>query len=113
MNGREKSDPAIVAGKPANEAAPAAKERVERKAGAEGNASGQSTHRTQGRERRVTGARARTTGRKFASPSPPKVGAVCLNWARTDLCGGAQGNLRPYRDPDGTAAVQRTGGQCQ
>ena len=49
MNGREKSDPAIVAGKPANEAAPAAEERAERKAGAKGNASGQSRHRTQGR----------------------------------------------------------------
>src|SRR3974377_1927824 len=24
----------------------------------------------------------------FASPLPPKVGAVCLNRARTDLCGG-------------------------
>src|SRR6185295_8894560 len=26
-------------------------------------------------------------GRAFASPLPPKVGAVCLNGARTDLCG--------------------------
>ena len=42
---------------------------------------------------------------KTADPSPlagcalcrqsPKVGAVCLNWARTDLCGGARGNSRP------------------
>src|SRR5262249_38854053 len=29
-----------------------------------------------------------THGQAFALPSPPKVGAVCLNWARTDLCGG-------------------------
>src|SRR5262249_26097457 len=27
-------------------------------------------------------------GRVFALPSPPKVGAVCLNWARPELCGG-------------------------
>jgi hypothetical protein len=26
------------------------------------------------------------------------VGAVCPNWARTDLCGGARGNSRPYRE---------------
>jgi hypothetical protein len=30
-----------------------------------------------------------------------------LNGARTELCGGAQGNLRPYRDP--FAALQRFG----
>src|ERR1700730_46538 len=24
--------------------------------------------------------------------------AVCPNWARTDLCGGARGNSRPYRE---------------
>ena len=28
----------------------------------------------------------------------PKVGAVCLNWARTDLCGGRSENERPYRN---------------
>lgn len=50
MNGREKSDPAIVAAKLANDAVSAAEELVERRAGAKGNASGQSTHRTQGRE---------------------------------------------------------------
>src|SRR5580692_8515263 len=27
-----------------------------------------------------------------------KVGAVCSNSARTDLCGGRLGNRRPYRD---------------
>src|SRR5205085_7429775 len=30
----------------------------------------------------------------------PKVGAVCPNWARTDLCGGARGNSRPYRESE-------------
>jgi len=49
MNGREKSDPAIVAVKRANEAGQPVEERVERRAGAEGNAGGQSTFRTQGR----------------------------------------------------------------
>jgi retron-type reverse transcriptase len=49
MHEREKSDPAIGARKPANEAAPAVEERVEQRAGAEGNASGQSTHRTPSR----------------------------------------------------------------
>src|ERR1700726_4554092 len=51
MHGREKSDSAIVAGKPTNKAVPAAAEPVEPRAGAKGNASQQSTHRTQGRER--------------------------------------------------------------
>ena len=55
MHEREKSDPAIGAGKPTNkaEARPlaAAAELVEQRSGAKGNASEQSTHRTQGRER--------------------------------------------------------------
>ena len=49
MNGREKSDPPIVAMKPANEAGRPVEERVEPRGGAEGNAEGQSTFRTQGR----------------------------------------------------------------
>ena len=51
MNGHEKSDPVIVAGKPANEAERSAAESGERRAGAEGNASQQSTHRAQYRVR--------------------------------------------------------------
>ncbi len=51
MNGREKSDPAIVATKPTNEAGQPAEEPVEPRAGAEGNADQQSTHRTQIRAR--------------------------------------------------------------
>src|ERR1700686_2515273 len=50
MHGREKSDPAIVAGKPTNKVASATAEPVEPRAGAEGNAGQQNTHRTQGRE---------------------------------------------------------------
>ena len=50
MHGREKSDPAIVAVKPTNNARRLAAELVERRAGAEGNASQQSTRRAQDRE---------------------------------------------------------------
>jgi RNA-directed DNA polymerase len=59
MNGPEKSDPAIVAVKPANKTArsamePSMKEHAaaesgERRAGTKGNADWQSTHRTQSR----------------------------------------------------------------
>jgi hypothetical protein len=47
MNGPEKSDPAIVAVKPANKAEQSAAELVERRAGTEGNADWQSTLWTQ------------------------------------------------------------------
>ena len=50
MHGRERSDSAIVARKPANNAGQPAAERVERRAGTEGNASQQSTRRAQDRE---------------------------------------------------------------
>jgi hypothetical protein len=59
MNGPEKSDPAIVATKPANKVEPSversagepyAAEPVERRAGTKGNAGQQSTRRTQSRE---------------------------------------------------------------
>src|SRR5690349_17914698 len=57
MHEREKSDPAIRAGKPANKAdarfGADAAESVEQRSGAKGNADEQSTHRTQGRERVV------------------------------------------------------------
>ena len=49
MHGREKSDSAIVAGKPTNKAVSTAAEPVERRAGAKGNANQQSTRRTQSR----------------------------------------------------------------
>src|SRR5437660_1568861 len=50
MNGRGKSDSAIVAGKPTNKAGQLAAESVEPSAEAEGNASQQSTRRAQDRE---------------------------------------------------------------
>src|SRR5262245_37288299 len=64
MHEREKSDPAIRAGKPTNKAeanahaehgVSDAAELVEQRAGAKGNANEHSTHRTQGRERVATG----------------------------------------------------------
>ena len=48
---REKSDPAIVAGKPANTATDVAVEQVEPRVGTKENAGGQSTHRVQDRDR--------------------------------------------------------------
>ena len=50
MHGREKSDSAIVAGKPTNKAERSAAEPVEPRAEAEGNAGQQSTRRAQSRE---------------------------------------------------------------
>jgi len=50
MHGREKSDPAVVAAKPANKAGNPVAEPVERRAGTEGNADQRSTLRTLGRE---------------------------------------------------------------
>src|SRR6202521_3656103 len=50
MHGREKSDSAIVAGKPTNKVASATAESVEPRAGGKRSAGQQSTHRTQGRE---------------------------------------------------------------
>ena len=47
MHGREKSDEAIVAVKPANKAERSAAELVERRAETKGNAGQQSTRRTQ------------------------------------------------------------------
>ena len=47
MHGREKSDSAIVAEKPTNKVVSATAETVEPRAGAKGNASQQSTLRTQ------------------------------------------------------------------
>src|SRR5947207_9162250 len=50
MHGPEQSDPAIVAGKPANKAEQSAAELVERRVGTKGNADQQSTCRAQSRE---------------------------------------------------------------
>src|ERR1700746_385047 len=85
MHGPEKSDLAIVAGKPANKAEQSAAESVERRAGTKGNANQQSTHWTQS-QARVSQALERIW-QAFAV-THPKVGAVCGKAARTVLCGG-------------------------
>ena len=51
MHGPEKSDPAIVAGKPTNKAERSAAELVEPRAGTKGNACQQSMHWTQSQVR--------------------------------------------------------------
>jgi hypothetical protein len=84
MYGREKSDSAIVAGKPTNKVVSATAEPVEPRAGAEGNANQQSTLRTLCRK-----CVSQALGRiRQVRRHSPKVGAVCGNSARTDLCGG-------------------------
>ena len=69
MYGHEKSDPAIVAVKPANKAEQFAAELVEPRAGTEGNADWQSTHWTQ-RQARVSQALGRI--RQFACRLDPR-----------------------------------------
>ena len=95
MHGHEKSDPAIVAVKPANKAKEAccgdicggdAAELVEPRAGAKGNAHQHSTHWTQS-QARVTQALERI--RQLCRHSP-EVGAVCGKAARTDWAGGVR-----------------------
>src|SRR6266516_8052483 len=89
MHGREKSDSAIVAGKPTNKAVSTAAEPVERRAEAKGNASQQSTRRTQSRVSvSHTLERIRQANEKTLCRHTPKVGAECPNWARSVLCGG-------------------------
>src|SRR5262245_8372192 len=90
MHGREKSDSAIVAGKPTNKAVLTAAEPVEPRVEAKGNASQQSTRRTQSRVS-VSHALERirqTVTKKTLCRHTPKVGAECPNGARSDLCGG-------------------------
>ena len=72
MHGREKSDSAIVAGKPTNKTERSVAEPVERRVGAEGNANQQSTDRAQNR---ATVSQALERIRKaatVASPSHPR-----------------------------------------
>jgi len=86
-HGRKKSDLAIVAGKPTNKAGRLAAESVERRARAEGNVDQQSMHRALDRDR-VSQALERVRQAAAAvCRQTPKVGAVCVNRARTDLCG--------------------------
>ena len=96
MHGREKSDSAIVAGKPTNKAVPTAAEPVERRAGAKGNASQQSTHRTQ-RRVRVSQALERV---RHVSPSHTQGGSRVREFRSHGSGRGAVSNGCPYRTSD-------------
>jgi hypothetical protein len=84
MHEREKSDPAVVAVKPVNNAERSAAESVEPRAGTKGNAGQHSTCRAQYRVS-VSPALERI---RHVRRQTPEVGAVCGKAARTVLCGG-------------------------
>jgi hypothetical protein len=107
MNGPEKSDPAIVAGKPTNKAEQSAAELVEPKAGTKGNAGQQSTCRTQSR---VSVSQALERIRRLTAVTTR--GAVCGKAARTDLCGGREVTRVPTAK-DGFCSVHESGGGTQ
>src|SRR5256886_1583500 len=118
MHSREKSDSAIVAGKPTNKAVSTAAEPVERRAEAKGNASQRSTRRTQSRVKCVTGAGAHTASRnENALPSHTQGGSRMPELGPYGSVRGALSNERPYRDPAnppasyliGTHPVKATG----
>jgi RNA-directed DNA polymerase len=69
MHGPEKSDPAIVAGKPTNNAERSAAELVEPRAGTKGNAGQQNTRRTQ---RRISVSKALTRIRQIEAVNNPR-----------------------------------------
>ncbi len=97
MHGREKSDPGVVAGKPANKAERSAAEPVERRAGAEGNALRQSAFRTQ---RRADASQALERIRQaVALPSHTQGGSRMRESRLYGSVRGARSNARPYRDP--------------
>ena len=92
MYDREKSDSAIVAGKPTNKAVPTAAESVEPRAEAKGNASQQSTRRTQSRvsvSHALERIRQTVTEKRFAVIHPRWEPSARIGPAR--ICaGGAQ-----------------------
>ena len=86
MDGREKSDPAVVAMKPVKSAAQAEGELVERRVGAKGKA--EQVARTGHSAGHACNSNLLRLRHAYTLPSSPKVGARCLNWARRVLCGG-------------------------
>src|SRR6516164_9832033 len=98
MHGREKSDSAIVAGKPTNKAVLTAAEPVERRAEAKGNASQQSTRRTQSRvsvSHALGRIRQNRNEKRFAVTHPrwvpyARIGPVriCAGGAHCSVCAG-------------------------
>ena len=100
MHGREKSDSVIVAKKPANNAGQPAAERVERRAGTEGNAGQQSTRRAQDRESvSQTLERVRqAANRASALPSNTQGRSRMRETRSSGSVRGASGDGRPYRE---------------
>jgi hypothetical protein len=109
MYDHEKSDPAIVAVKP-DEQSRATGSGV---GGAKGGGRGECESAKHGPDtepgNRVTGAGAHTARRENIAKrrQTPEAGAVCLNWARTDLCGGREVTRVP------TANIARTLPMCR
>src|SRR6266446_6639469 len=88
MHEREKSDPAVVAVKPVNNAERSAAEPVEPRAGAEGNADQHSTCRAQNRVSVSQALERMRQSRTYGSVR------------------GALSNERPYRDPTSADALR-------
>jgi len=95
---REKSDLAIVAAKPANEAERSASEPVEPRAGAKGNASQQSTDRAQNRASVSQALERIRQAALHASPSRTQGGSRMPESGSYGSVRGALSNERPYRD---------------
>ena len=94
MHGREKSDSAIVAGKPTNKAERTAAEPVEPRAETKGNVGQQSTRRT---ESRISVSKALARIRQIVAVDTR--GGSRMRESRTYGSGrGARGNSRPYRE---------------
>ena len=95
MHGPEKSDPGIVAMKPANKTEQSVAEPVERRAGTKGNADQQSTCRNSEPHKRVTGAGTHTE--RNALPSNTRGGSRMRESRTYGSVRGALSNERPYR----------------
>ena len=109
MYDHEKSDLAIVAVKPTNKAGQPAAELVGPRAGAEGNVRQQKHGPGTVPGNRATGAEAHTEFRENITTRRyiPEVGAVCPNWARTDLCGGREVTRVPNAIVNGRRSKRR------
>jgi hypothetical protein len=94
MYGHEKSDPAIVAVKPANKAERSAAELAERRVGTKGNAGQLSTRRTQSR---ISVSQVLARIRHITAVDTR--GGSRMRESRTyGSVRGARGNSRPYRE---------------
>ena len=115
MHGREKSDSAIVAGKPTNKAVSTAAEPVERRAEAKGNANQQSTRRTQSRVSvsQVLGAYGKPERKKLAVTHPrwepyARIGPVRI-WCSEASCHSSGCKSRQQRSPVAVVVISSNG----